>query len=430
MLQSTILSVLIAAGLALAPLAALPARGQEAASTERPAERAAAPAFSQERLDRIGPVMQAEIEKGTMAGAVTLIARGGEIVYLQAHGYLDAAKMEPMTEDAIFRNFSMTKPLVSAATMMLAEEGKLSLRDPITNWLPEFEEMTVLAEQEDGAFEEEPAENPILVQDLLRHTSGFGYANNVPDQIAAAYNEADIESRQTDVSADEFVARLAEIPLVYQPGTRWHYGLSTDVLGVLLERVTGERLDVLLDEMIFTPLGMEDTSFQVSQEDLPRLADALDADPQKEGSWQWARVEADPGLRYRLGGAGSVTTARDYWRFAQMILNGGEFDGERLLSPHSVALMLSDHIANLEGDPFPTTGPGYGFGLGFGVRRQEGVSWAPGSTGDAMWAGAGGTSFTIDPAEDLVAVFMAAAPSPRQHTRFLWKNLVYGALVE
>ncbi len=421
-----ILSLVLAAGLAALPGTALYAQQAAGVSETAPSSQG----FSQERLDRIGPVMQAEIEKGTMPGAVTLIARNGEIVHLEAHGYLDAAMTEPMTEDAIFRNFSMTKPLVSAATMMLIEEGKLSLRDPITDWMPEFEEMTVLAAGADGSVAEVPAENPIRVQDLLRHTSGFGYSNNVPPPIAAAYDEADIESRKTDVSPDEFISRLAGIPLVYQPGTRWHYGLSTDVLGVLLERVTGKQLDVLLDEMIFTPLGMEDTSFQVAEEDLPRLADALDADPQKEASWRWARVEADPGLRYRLGGAGTVTTAEDYWRFAQMILNEGELDGTRLLSPHSVELMLSDHIVNLEGDPFPTTGPGYGFGLGFGVRRQEGVSWAPGSTGDAMWAGAGGTSFTIDPAEDLVAVFMAAAPSPRQHTRFLWKNLVYGALVD
>lgn len=425
MSQKPILSLLLAIGVA----SSFPLHAQAAGAQQSQADETSIQGFAQDRLDRIAPVMQAEIEKGTMPGAVTLIARNGEIVHLEAHGYLDAAMTEPMTEDAVFRAFSMTKPFVSVATMMLVEQGKLALRDPITNWMPEFEEMTVLTETEDGSFEEVPAEGPITVQDLLRHTSGFGYANNTPPPIAEAYEQADIESRQTDVSPDEFIARLSEIPLVYQPGTRWHYGLSTDVLGVLLERATDTQLDVLLDEMIFTPLGMTDTGFQVNEDQAARLADALDADPQKESQWRWARVEEDPGKRYRLGGAGTVTTAQDYFRFGQMLLNGGELDGERLLSPQTVELMLSDHIVNLEGDPLPTTGPGYGFGLGFGVRRQEGVGWAPGSVGDAMWAGAGGTSFTIDPEEDLVAVFMAAAPTPRQHTRFLFKNLVYGALV-
>lgn len=392
--------------------------------------------FSQDRLDRIDVAMQREIENGTIPGAVTLIARNGEIVHLEAHGYLDAAKTEPITTDALFRAFSMTKPLVSVAAMMLVEESKLSLRDPITNWMPEFEDMIVLVESEgegengEPTYEEVAAEGEITVQDLLRHTSGFGYSNNVPPPIETAYNEADIEARETDVSPEDFISRLADIPLVYQPGTRWHYGLSTDVLGVLLERVTGKRLDILLAEMIFEPLAMNDTSFQVEEEELPRLADALDADPQKESQWAWARVEEDPGKRYRLGGAGSVTTAEDYFRFGQMLVNGGELDDVRLLSPQTVELMLSDHILELEGDPLPTTGPGYGFGLGFGVRKQEGVGWAPGSVGDAMWAGAGGTSFTIDPQEEIVGVFMAAAPSTRQHTRFLFKNLVYGALTE
>ncbi|CAN5780648.1 serine hydrolase domain-containing protein [soil metagenome] len=432
--RNALAPIALAAGIFVLPAAMLPATMLRAAAHDeaRMAIDGAA-GFAEERLGRIAEAMEREIEDGTMPGAVTLIARGGEIAHLEAHGHLDGDASRPMQTDALFRAFSMTKPIVSVAAMMLVEEGRVSLRDPISTWLPEFESMTVLVEAgegENGEFEEVPAERAITVHDLLRHTAGFGYANNVPPPIATAYAEADIESRETDVSPEDFIARLAEIPLVEQPGTVWHYGLSTDVLGVVLERVTDMRLDDLLAEMIFEPLGMADTMFQVGEADAERLADAFEDDPQRESQWQWVRVEEDPGARYRLGGAAVVTTAEDFFRFAQMVLNGGELDGTRLLAPKTVDLMLSDHIAELEGDPFPTTGPGYGFGLGFGVRKHDGVSWVPGSVGDAMWAGAGGTSFTIDPREEIVGVFMAAAPTPRLHTRFLFKTLIYGAMAE
>jgi len=391
--------------------------------------------FSPERLDRIAPVMSEQIAKGTFPGEVALIARNGQIVYFEAHGFIDAAKTKPMTKDAVFRAFSMTKPMTSVAAMALVEQGKMSLRDPISNWMPEFKEMKVLVERQDerGRTSREvvPARRPITVHDLLRHTSGFTYAASAPfPELKEAYEKADVESRNSDISPEEFLKRLSQIPLAYEPGTRWEYGVSTDVLGVLVERVSGKRLDHFLDELVFKPLGMKDTSFQAAPEQLPRLADALDTDPQKETAWKSARVEADPGKRYRLGGAGAVTTAADYFRFAQMLLNKGQLEGVRILSRETVEYMMSDHIAGLQGSPFPTTGPGYGFGLGFGVRLQEGVSWVPGSAGDAMWAGAGGTVFTIDPKEKIVAVFLTAAPSTRLHSRFLFKNLLYGALVE
>jgi CubicO group peptidase (beta-lactamase class C family) len=391
--------------------------------------------FSAERLDRIAPAMSQEIAKGTFPGDVALVARNGQIVYFEAHGFIDAAKTKPMTKDAVFRAFSMTKPMTSVAAMALVEQGKISLRDPIANWMPEFKEMKVLAERQDErgrtSREAVPAKRPITVHDLLRHTSGFTYAASAPfPELKEAYEKADVESRNSDVSPEEFLKRLSQIPLAYEPGTRWEYGVSTDVLGVLVERVSGKRLDHFLDELVVKPLGMKDTSFQATPEQLPRLADALDTDPQKETAWKSARVEADPGKRYRLGGAGAVTTAEDYFRFAQMLLNKGQLEGVQILSSETVEYMMSDHIAGLQGSPYPTTGPGYGFGLGFGVRLQEGVSWVPGSTGDAMWAGAGGTVFTIDPKEKIVAVFLTAAPSTRLHSRFLFKNLLYGALVE
>ena len=401
-------------------------------ASESPPE---AQGFSPERLARIAPVLKEEIAKGTLPGAVTLIARNGKVVHFEAHGFLDAAKTKPMGKDAVFRGFSMTKPIVSVAALALIEQGKMSLRDPVSNWFPEFKEMKVLTEVRDERGRTSrvavPAKRPMLVWDLLRHTSGLTYSGTAPfPEIKEAYEKADVESVNSDLSNEEFIKRLAAIPLAYEPGTRWEYGLSTDLLGLVVEKVAGKRLDVHLEETIFRPLGTKDTSFQAKPEQLGRLADALDADPLKVSSWKSARVEADPGKRYLRGGAGAGFTAEDYLRFAQMVVNGAQLDGTRILSRESVEFMLSNHIQGLEGTPFPTTGPGYGFGLGWGVRLDEGGAYAPGSKGDAMWAGAGGTSFTVDPKEKIVGIILAAAPNTRQHTRFLFKNLIYGALVE
>jgi len=391
--------------------------------------------FSQEALKRIPVAMQREIDKGTFPGAVTLIAHDGKIVHFEAHGFLDAAKTKPMTKDAVFRAFSMTKPFVSVAAMMLVERGQLSLRDPVGQYIPEMKAMSVIAEKKDESGktvrEVVPAKNPITIQDLLRHTSGLTYSGSAPfAEVKEGYEKADIESRNGDLSPEAFVSGLAKIPLAYEPGTRFEYGLSVDVLGVVVERVSGKRLDVFLEENLFKPLKMKDTSFQLTPAQAPRLADALDADPQKEAGWKWVRVDQDPGKRYRLGGAGTVTTAEDYFRFSQRMLNGGVLEGVRILSPKTVDFMLSDHLIGLGGSTAASTGPGYGFGLGFAIRRYEGFAVAPGSVGDAMWAGAGGTFFTIDPKEEIVGVFMSAAPSPRVVTRMLFKNLLYGATVD
>jgi CubicO group peptidase (beta-lactamase class C family) len=427
MKQGILTSILIAAAASAALLT-----GAQALELQATPE---SEGFSSERLARIGPVMRTEIDKGTMPGAVTLIARHGKVVHVEAHGSLGPGQTMPMPTNAVFRLFSMTKPFVSVAAMMLVEQGRMKLSDPIATWLPELKDMKVLVETKDAAGavmrEPVPAERPITVQDLLRHTSGFAYANNAPfPELKEAYSKADIESRETDVSPDEMVQRLAAVPLAWQPGTRWQYGVSTDVLGILLERMTGQRLDRLLDERLFTPLQMKDTSFQVKPDQMARLAEAFDADPLKAQGWKSVRVEADPGKRYRLGGAGAVSTAEDYFRFAQMLVNGGDLDGVRCLSRKTVEFILSDHIPGFPGSTAAATGPGYGFGLGFAVRRQDGFAVVPGSIGDAMWSGFGGTSFTIDPKEQIVGIFMAQAPTPRQHTRFLFKNLLYGALVQ
>ena len=385
-----------------------------------------APSLSTEGLARIAPALRGEVERGIFPGAIALVAHRGEIVYHEAVGFRDAAKTQPMTRDAIFRLASMTKPITSVATMMLVEQGRLKIEDPIVRWLPELANLKVETPAGDVALV-----RPITVQDLLMHTAGFVYGAASPSpRIKQMYADLAIEANEVDVPGDEMLRRLGTIPLLHQPGTTWFYSIATDVLGLLLERVTRTRLDALFDSMLIQPLGMTDTAWWVQPAKKARLAETLDSDAQKATMLRAYRHDTDPAPRtYLKGGAGLVGTSTDYQKFAQMVLDGGTDGQRRYLSRKTVEYMLSDHLPGRSaGAPVPTTGPGYGFGLGWGVRIHQGVAWTPGSIGDAMWAGAWGTSFWIDPRERLVGVLMAQAPSNRLHTRMLYKNLVYGAL--
>jgi CubicO group peptidase (beta-lactamase class C family) len=408
-------SLIAAGGLLAAP--ALAQQAEDAAQVQ---------GFSRTRLGRFVPAMEREIERGSFLGAVALIARNGQVVHHEAYGHQDMARRQPMTRESIFLLASMTKPLTSVAAMMLIEEGRLSLRDPITQWLPELRELKVATPEGDVA----PA-RPVTVQDLLRHSSGFVYADAAPPRIRDLYREHDIEARRGPLAGDEMLRRLGTIPLAFQPGTQFFYSISTDVLGLLLERVAGERLDRLIENRLTGPLGMRDTVWWVDDARAPRVAEAPDSDPLKASMWASYRIREDSAARsYLKGGAGMVGTSGDYHRFCQVLADGGRFDGRRFLAANTVRFMMSNHIQGMGGSPMASTGPGYGFGLGFGVRLDQGQAQAPGSSGDAMWAGAWGTSFTIDPAQKLVGVFMAQEPSNRVHTRMLFKNLVYGALVD
>jgi CubicO group peptidase (beta-lactamase class C family) len=383
--------------------------------------------MSNARLARIAPAMTQQINSGIFPGAVTLVARDNKVVHLEAHGYQDAAKTKPMKTDAIFRLASMTKPIVTAAGMMLVEQGTIKLNDPIATWLPELKDMKVETSGGDVALA-----RPVTVQDLMRHTAGFVYGGSTKSpRIKQAYLDGNIESLETDITGDDMLKRLGQTPLAHQPGTFWEYSISVDVLGLLLERVTRKPLDQLLAEMLFDPLGMKDTAFWVPPAKVHRLADTLDSDSQKATMSKAYRLLEKPSSKtYLKGGAGLVGTADDYLKFAQMIANGGEYQGKRYLSKKTVEFMLSDHTHGMGGTTIASTGPGYGFGLGFAVRQHDGFAWVPGSKGDAMWAGAWGTSFWIDPKERLVGVLMAQSPSHRVQTRMLYKNLVYGAIVE
>jgi len=383
--------------------------------------------FSSTRLARIAPVVRELGANGVTPGAVTLVARNGKVVHFESHGYQDAAKTKPMKKDSLFRLASMTKPIVTTAAMMLVEQGKLKLNDPITLWLPELKDLKVETDKGDV-----PLNRPIWVQDIMRHTAGFVYGGAAKSpRIRKLYEDLNIESREVDITAEDMLKNLGTIPLAHQPGTVWEYSIAVDVLGLLLERVEKKPLDAILKTMLLDPLGMKDTSWWVEPSQQHRMAEAYDSDPLKAEMLKGYRQYSNPlGKSYFKGGAGLVSTAADYLRYAQMMVNGGEFEGKRYLSRKTVELMLSNHIVGMSGTPFGSTGPGYGFGLGYGVRLDEGMGWAPGSKGDAMWAGAWGTSFWIDPKEKLVGIFMAQGPSTRVQTRMLYKDLVYGALVK
>jgi CubicO group peptidase (beta-lactamase class C family) len=383
--------------------------------------------LSKARLARIAPAMKEQVDKNVFPGAVTMVARHGKLVHYEAHGYMDAGKSRPMTRDALFRLASMTKPIVTAAAMMLVEQGKMNLHDPIAKWLPELKDLKV-----ETAAGDVPLARPIWVQDVMRHTAGFVYSGAAKSpRIKKMYEDGNIEARETDITGDEMLKNLGQIPLAHQPGTYWEYAITVDVLGLLIERVAGRPLDALLRELLLDPLGMKDTTWWVAPENTARIAEALDADPLKKDMLKSYRIYSNPlGKSYFKGGAGLVGTAADYLKFAQMMVNGGTYQGKRYLSKKTVELMLSNHTVGMGGTTIATTGPGYGFGLGFAVRLDEGMGWAPGSRGDAMWAGAWGTSFWIDPKEGLVGILMSQAPSTRISTRMLYKDLVYGAVVK
>lgn len=377
--------------------------------------------------ERLDGFFASQISQDSLMGAVVLVEQRGVTVMHNAYGYSDAAAMRPMQTDDLFRLASMTKPIVSTALMTFVEEGSISLQAPVATYLPELADLKIAGP--DGQLAE-PDRQP-TIHDLLRHTGGFTYSpfGAADPKIREQYALAEIEQLRTDVTAEDMLTRLADIPLAFQPGTRFEYSVGTDLLGFVIERVSGQSLSAVLKERIFQPLAMNQTSFSVEDADAPRLAEASENDPMKPFTESWMRVTTDRGEGYISGGGGLVSTAGDYQRFARMMLDGGQLDGQRILSPATVRFMLSDHIAGLETGPDAFTGPGYGFGLGFAVRREVGEAIFPGSVGDANWSGLNGTTFTIDPEQDLVAIFMTAAPTNRNDLRFAFRNILYGAVV-
>ncbi|MFN0317243.1 MAG: serine hydrolase domain-containing protein [Burkholderiales bacterium] len=389
--------------------------------------------MSSERLQRLTQVMQKAIDKGDLPGVVVMLARHGKLVYSKSFGMQDKAKAVPMRTDSIFRAYSMTKPVVSVAAMMLVEEGKLTLQEPISKYLPEFKEMKVGVETTDAAtgkmtFSTVPAKRPITVQDLLRHTSGMPYGEFTPLRyhVQNLYKEADLFA--PTLSLDAFSKAVAKLPLCFEPGTAWEYGHSSDILGRVVEVASGQSLDVFFQERIFAPLKMTDTAFHVPSEKHSRIAQPQ-ADPATGKAADLLDVTKPPAMF--AGGHGLVSTAGDYLRFAQMLANGGELEGARILGPKTVAYMASDHVGDkISQGSFFIPGPGYGFGLGFGVRKDTGLSQWPSSVGEFNWGGYAGTAFWVDPKEQLVPVMMMQSPEQRVQYRILFRSLVYQALMK
>jgi CubicO group peptidase (beta-lactamase class C family) len=384
--------------------------------------------FSRERLDRIAGTLNADIAKGTIPGAALLIVRNGKIAFYESFGWLDPATKTPMPKDAIFRIYSMSKPITSVAAMILVEQGKLFLGDPIQKYIPAFANMKV-AVQKPGAASVDlvPATRPITVQDLMRHTSGLTYGFLPGTPVAKIYEEANLFG--ADVTNADFAEAIAKLPLAVQPGSSWNYSHSTDVLGRVIEVASGKSLYQFEKESILDPLGMSDTGFSVPSSRQNLIAEPLATDNKVAGG----RPVSNPRLptKWESGGGGMVSTAFDYAKFLEMLQNGGAFDGRRILSPATVAFMTSDHLGQI--GPGPTIylpGRGYGFGLGFAVRRQAGVADSAGSPGDYAWGGAAGTSFWNDPKQHLTVVFMMQAPSQLFYYSTLLRNMVYGALTE
>jgi CubicO group peptidase (beta-lactamase class C family) len=380
----------------------------------------AAVGLSGERLDRIGVAIGGEIAAGKIPGAVAAVARHGKIAYFKSFGLRDKAAGAPMGTDSIFRIYSMTKPIVSVAAMILHEEGRLLLSDPIVKHLPAFADMTV------GVDPSVAAEKPITVQDLLRHTSGLTYGAFGRSPVKARYKASGLRQLAPDMDNTQLAEALSNLPLAYQPGTLWEYGRSADLLGHLIEVVSGQSLDGFLTSTVLVPLAMDDTGFHV-----PPAAQDRVAEPQAEaGAPVLIDVTRPPKLQ--AGGHGLVSTVGDYLRFCQMMLNGGVLDGVRILSPKTVAYMTANHLGpKISRDgPAYLPGPGYGFGLGFAVREAAGESAWPGSVGEYFWGGYAGTYFWIDPAEQLVAVYMMQSVSQRVRLRMLMRNLVYQAVID
>lgn len=382
--------------------------------------------MSSVRMDRLSAIMQARVDDGTIPGAVLAIARRGKLAYFETFGMRDKEAGDKMTEDAIFRIYSMTKPIVSVATMALWEEGRLFLDDPISKYIPEFSNVKV-GYTDQGSLIAVPARNPITIQDLLRHTSGFTYGVFGKSKIKSMYLEKGINKK--DQTTAEMVVELAEIPLTNEPGTHWEYSRSTDVLGRVIEVIEGKPLGEILAERVFQPLGMVDAGFHVPERKLGRLAQPYNA-PDAKVITVMLDVTKPP--VYESGGGGLVATTQDYLRFTQMLLNRGELDGVRILSPKTVDLMTSNHLGaeiNRAGWAY-LPGSGYGFGLGFAVRETPGVSSWPGSVGEYFWGGYGGTYFWVDPRESLTAVYMMQDTNQRVRFRKLFKILVYQAIIE
>ena len=380
-----------------------------------------------DRKARLLATLQSEIDSGRLPGAVVILSRHGKVELFESLGQQNPNDGSTMVLDSIFRIYSMTKPIVSVAIMMLMEQGKLLLSDTVGEYLPEYAKQQ-LAVEVDGQVSYTAAK-PATVQDLLRHTAGLTYEFLGNSAAQKAYRAAKIGMGLRNASNAEFSKILAVQPLQYEPGTVWEYSRATDVLGALVEVISGQTLGNFLQEQIFKPLKMLETGFSVPADKHHRIAEPFTKDP--DGGIQLKLINIKDSPKFESGGGGLVSTAHDYARFLQFMLNKGDLDGVRLLSSHTVDFMTADHVGDLPVSPVSSATllpPGHGFGLGFAVRKETGISTVPGSAGVYYWGGIAGTTFFIDPKLDMFAMMLIQAPNQRDYYRPLFRNLIYAAL--
>jgi len=379
--------------------------------------------LSPARLQRMSDAFKREIDKGTVPGVTVMVARRGQIGWFEAIGRQNPATSQPMSHNTIFRIFSMTKPIVSLGIMMLLEDGHFLLNEPVAKFIPEFAKQKVGIEH-NGRLELVALQRPMTIQDLLRHTSGITYDHTGNSLVQQLYQQSRLRSRK--ITNAEHAAMVAELPLICQPGAEWNYSRSTDILGRIIEIVSGKTLGAFLTERILAPLQMAETAFFTGEENAGRLAESFPTDPWSGEKVQLFNMLDKPAME--SGGGGLVSTTMDYARFCQMLLDGGTLDGTRLIGRKTLELMASDHLGPSVAIKGTLLTPGHGFGLGFAVRTQQGIASFPGSIGQFFWSGMGGTFFWIDPKEELFAIFMSQGPGQREYTRTLVRNLVYAAV--
>jgi CubicO group peptidase (beta-lactamase class C family) len=400
--------------------------------------------LSSARLDRIHDHLQRYIDAGKLAGTLMLVARRGTIAYFKPQGHLEIEKKRPVAQDSLFRIYSMTKPIVSVGLMMLWEQGRFQLDDPVHKFIPSWKDQRVFVGGNHPSWKTAPVERPMNVRDLLSHTSGLTYGFMERTNVDAAYRKLGIaDMTRRGYSVRDMIEELATLPLEFSPGTRWNYSVSTDVCGHLIELMSGQRLDAYLREHVFQPLEMSDTSFVIVEGQTTRFM----ANYQRQPDDRLELVDDPARSEYRertflSGGGGLVSTAHDYFRFASMMLNKGELAGVRLLGRKTVELMTINHLpdgqdlTNLAqpGMFTETAYYGVGFGLGFSVMQSPARAMIAGTPGEFAWGGAAGTAFWIDPGEQMVVVFMTqimqmGLPSPYPIRREL-RALTYSAIVE
>jgi len=375
------------------------------------------------RLQRASDAFRREVDKGTLPGLTFMVARRGQIGWFDAIGRQAPASSAPMAKDSVFRIYSMTKPIVSVGIMMLLEEGHFILNDPVAKFIPEFANQKVGVET-NGQLELVPVQRAMTIQDLLRHTSGITYDHTGNGLVQQLYQQSRLRSRK--ITNAEHAAMVASLPLKAQPGSEWNYSRSTDILGRIIEVVSGKTLGAFLTERILAPLQMAETGFHTSHDNAGRLAEPFPTDP-----WTGEKVQLFDMLErptMESGGGGLVSTTMDYARFCQMLLKGGTLDGTAIIGRKTLQLMASDHLGPQVKVDSPLMPPGHGFGLGFAVRTHQGIAPFPGSLGQFFWSGMAGTFFWIDPAEELFAVLMMQGPGQREYIRSLFRGLVYAAI--